>query len=121
MRKDIKTTNLTLTNAIRDYVDQKINHLDRLISSGDESVHAQVELDMTTHHHHKGKLFRAEINLRVAGKEFRAVETAENLYAAIDLVKDELARELKGYKNKRLDMFRRGGRLLKSILKFGRK
>lgn len=121
MKKDIKTTNIELTPALHAYANEKLDLLGRLLDKSDQSVYASVEIGLTTHHHHKGRVFRAEVNLHTAGRNFRAVEFAEDLYAAIDLVKDELARELRSHKEKSETLFRRGGRIIKNLIRFGRK
>jgi len=121
MKKDIKATNIEMTEAIRNYVNERIDYLDKLIRNDDESVYAQVEIEKTTSGQSKGDVFRAEINLHLAGKNLRAEKTSADLYASIDAIKDEMTRELTSHKDKQETMFRRGARKLKNMLKFGRK
>ena len=111
---------MELTDAIRAYVEEKINHLDKFLDPTDESIEAQVEVGKTTEHHQKGQVFRAEINLHLRGKYLRVEQAAEDLYAAIDLARDEMAREIKGAKEKNETLFRRGARKIKNLLRFGR-
>ncbi len=120
MNLNIKTTNISLTPAIKDYFEKKLMSLDKLVDFDRDNVLIQAELGKTTHHHNKGDIFRAEINLRVSGNNYRAVSEAEDLYAAIDAVKDVLTQEVKSGKQKRMSLVRRGAQQLKSILRFGK-
>lgn len=85
---------------------------------GHSAVMARVELGKTTRHHRKGDVFRAEVTLDVPGRSpFRAEAEAGDLRSAIDIVRDELANEVRSWKEKRKDTVRRGGRELKRRLR----
>ena len=116
MKINFKATNLQLTPEILDYCRDKFNHLDKFIPD-DESVFMDVELGKTTQHHKHGEIFRAEVNLHTAGRHFRAEAVAEDLYLAIDEAKDELSMEVKRNRKKQGALIRRGGRLIKNLLK----
>jgi len=98
MQIDIKGTNLELTQAIKDYINEKIGGLEKFF---DQILEARVEVGLTSKHHQKGKIFRAEANLEVPQKHIiRAEAEREDLYMAINEVKDELQIQLKKYKEK---------------------
>jgi putative sigma-54 modulation protein len=98
MQIDIKGTNLELTEAIKDYVNEKIGSLDKFF---DGILEARVDIGLTTKHHQKGNIFRAEVNLEVPRKHnLRAESEREDLYMAINEVKDELQRQIKKLKEK---------------------
>jgi putative sigma-54 modulation protein len=118
MQIKIKTTNFSLTPAINSYLENKLNSLDKLLPK-DESIFADVELAKTTRHHQKGDIFKAEINLTVSGKLIRAVAEEWDLRVAIDAVKDELQREIKGNKEKSESLYKKGARLFKKIIRGG--
>lgn len=117
MNIHIKTTNLTLTPDIESYLDKKMESIEKIIDPNDTSIYCQVELGKTTNHHKSGDIYRAEINFRKGGEQFRAVSEQESLTAAIDLAKDELTRELKSRHSKQMTMVRRGGAAIKNMLK----
>jgi len=118
MTINIKATNTELTLAISSYVEEKVGGLDKFIVAEDpNSVLANVEIGMSTKHHNTGKIFRAEINLHMGGDYLRAVSEQEDLYAAIDDMRDQIAREITAHKNKKRDMFRRGGAVVKNLLR----
>lgn len=114
MKKIIKAKDLQLSEAIEDYVAKKLESLKKFITDfNEELVTAEVELSRTTRHHQSGDIFRAEINLTVNGKLFRVESEKDDLYAAIDEVRDDLEREIKKFKTKKETVFIRGARSFK--------
>lgn len=93
----LKGTHIELTDAIKGYVDAKLSAIEKFTT--DMGVaEISVECGRTSEHHNKGNVYRCEMNLQVPGKLLRAEREAEDLYAAIDLVKDELVRQVKDHK-----------------------
>lgn len=117
MRINIKATNLELTAAISDYAEKRVSSLEKFINKNDESAMANVEVGKSTKHHQSGDIFRAEINLHIAGKNLRAVVEKDNLYAAIDEAKDEMVREITSHKAKQRTLLRRGGAKIKDFIR----
>lgn len=116
MKINLKTKNFAVTQAIKIYLEEKLNSLYKFLP-GDESISADVELAKTTKHHQKGDIFRAEVNLSVPGRLIRAVAEEWNLRVAIDKVKDELQREIKSNKEKNFSLYKKGARLFKRLLR----
>jgi ribosomal subunit interface protein len=117
MNLNIKTLNMSLTPDIESYLERKLRMLGRIIDWDSDNVFVQAELGKTTDHHRQGNIFRAEINVRYGGRYIRAVSEKEDLYSAIDEMKDELSRELKHTKGKRFALVRRGAIALKNMVK----
>lgn len=113
----IKATNMKLTPSIREYVENKVGSFEKLVDPDDTTARADVEVGQTTRHHQSGDIFRAEINLVYSQGILRAVSEQEDLYAAIDESKDEILRQLRKDKTKRAKVRRRGGQVLKSLLR----
>ena len=113
MKINLKATGIELTPAISDYATRKISAIEKYLADPDSAT-AYVEVGKSTKHHKQGPYFRAEV--RVSGN-FYAKHEAEDLYAAIDLVRDEIAHELTHAKDKRLKLVRRGGRVIKNIMR----
>ena len=107
MTINIKGTNLDLTIPLRKYAEDKILSLVKFFPG---LIQARVELERTTKHHHKGEVWRAEANLRGPRHLFRAEAKAGNIYAAIDILKDDLKRELHVLKEKRVAQTREARR-----------
>ncbi|MEK7134452.1 MAG: ribosome-associated translation inhibitor RaiA [Patescibacteria group bacterium] len=113
----IKGTNIELTSAISDYAAKKVSQLEKFVAPDDTSAMVDVEVGKTTKHHQTGDVFRAEFNLFVGGKQYNAASEKEDLYAALDDVKDEIARELSKSKTRTRDLARRGGASIKNIVR----
>jgi ribosomal subunit interface protein len=62
-------------------------------------------------------VFKAEVLISGIPKHIRSVSEKEDLYAAIDDVRDEAERQLVGMKDRRDTIFRRGARSVKKMLK----
>jgi len=101
MKITIKATNLDLTPEIKKAIEEKIATLDKFISHTDTSIEAFVEVAIETRHHKKGKIYYAEVNIKVPGKIIRAEAKEDNIYKAINTVKDELKVLLEKYKEKK--------------------
>jgi ribosomal subunit interface protein len=116
MNIKIKTTGITLTPSISDYADKRLASVGKLLG-GDPSFICDLELGKTSAHHHKGDIFRSEIHIVGKGKDLYASAEDQDLYAAIDLMRDEILRELKASKGKRMSFIRRGGTRVKNMIK----
>lgn len=122
MKINIKATNIELNDALRIWVQEKIGELEKFLGvfgsessfkGGKEKGEAWVEIGKTTRHQLKGDVFRAEVQLYLPKKSLRAEAIDIDLRAAINTVKDELQREIKRYKGKRLSRARRWARKTK--------
>ncbi len=113
----IKASNYTVTPEMEALLDQKFGPLGKFLE-GKSDVHCQVELEKIGSHH-SGKIFRAEINLYVEGKMFRADSTQEQMEFAIDVIRDDVKRELQRAQGKKLSLLKRGRQAIKNMLRFG--
>ncbi len=94
----IQGTGIDLTEALKQYATDKIESLSKF---HDHIVKVEIDIGMRTHHHNKGKIFYAEVNLHVPKLHtIRVTKDAEDLYKAIDKVKDHLKIELEKLKGK---------------------
>jgi len=127
MKINLKATNFELTPAIREYVEEKIGGLEKFIHgpdpglpAGRQAVQAWVEIGLTTRHHQKGDIYRAEIQIRLPRVEngIRTESEQEDLYAAIDDARNEMKLELLKVKGKKRSLALRGARLFKKIVPF---
>ena len=115
MKINIKATGMELTPAISEYVEKKVGMLEKYVRNS--GVIAHVEVGRSTQHHKTGNVFRAEVHLVGAGFDLYAAAEHSDLYAAIDLVKDDIARTAVGEKGRRETLTRRGARLVKDALR----
>lgn len=111
MNIQIKGTNLELTDALKQYVNEKIGHLEHY---SQEILGARVELETSTHHQ-KG-FFRCEVNLDLPHMQVMRAEMIDaDLYAAIDLVVPKLKVELERHQGRHHGQDRSLMRYMKSI------
>lgn len=97
MQINITGRGIELTPAIESYVHKKIEALDKFYN---QIIRAQVIVGIESHHHTKGSIFFAECRLEVPGRDIFVSETKEDLYQAIDKVRDHAEAELKKHKTK---------------------
>ena len=116
IKHHIKHTNMELTPAISDYLGKKLASLEKFVDSNLESI-ARVEVGRTTNHHHKGDVFRAEINLEAGGSKFRAVVESDDLYRAIDEMRNEIMGEVIRASRKKRHLLRRGHQKIKDLMR----
>ena len=116
MNINIKTTDITLTPAISDYIDKRIEKIAKLVEA-DPSVKCDIEVGRTSGHHAKGDIFKAEIHIVGAHKNAYASAERTDLYSAIDNVRDDIVRTLTGAKDKYTSRIRRGGAAGKGMMK----
>lgn len=123
MNVNIKTTNIELTNSIRDYLDKKMAQVEKFIKAPSTTPIADIEIGKTTNAKNSAEdLFKAEINLQIGGSLYRYSAEEPELYAAIDKMKDQIIREIRKGKEKKRDYFRRGALKMKEMIRgFGRK
>lgn len=117
MKINIKATGIALTPAISDYVQKKISSIEKYLDKDSTDTVAQVEVGKSTRHHKAGNIFRAEVHLVGAGLDLYAFSEQTDLYAAIDLVRDEVMHSLVQKKGKHETLARRGARLIKNAMK----
>lgn len=99
---------------MEDYCQKKMVSLGKFLKRINPAlIKAEIEIGRTTRHHKSGDVFRAEINLSVGGNLFRAEAVNDDLYAAVDEVRDELEQEIKKFKTRRETVFIRGARSIK--------
>lgn len=115
MKINIKATGIELTPAIYDYVNKKISAIEKFASNIDAV--AQVEVGKSTEHHKSGNIFKAEVHIIGGGLDLYAVSEKTDLYAAIDVVKDEVVQELMHTKTKKETLARRGAQAIKNMMK----
>jgi ribosomal subunit interface protein len=108
---------MEITDAIRSYTLEKMNSLEKLIRRDDTSAKLSIELSKTSNHHVNGQVFQAEALLHVRGKDMSLRTTQEDLYKAIDVLKDMLTREMSQHKDKEKSIVRRSAHKVKSLLK----
>ncbi len=112
----LKTTNIEKTTAITDYAEKRLEGLEKFILSKKPIDLCAVEIGRTSRRHKKGEFYRAEVRLVVGGRTFYAYSEKDDLYKAIDDVREEIVRELTSNKGRAVSLFRHGARKIKTML-----
>ncbi|MCX6714914.1 MAG: ribosome-associated translation inhibitor RaiA [Candidatus Uhrbacteria bacterium] len=99
-------TNMDLTDAIKQYVEERAEVLEKLTSHFESTAELRVELGKTSQHHTSGPYYFAEFHMDVPGTILTAKAEGEDLYAVIDEVRDEIKRQLVDKKEKSIDQNR---------------
>ncbi|MBO9998020.1 MAG: ribosome-associated translation inhibitor RaiA [Cyanobacteria bacterium SID2] len=98
MKLVIQGKNIEITDAIREYVNEKItkavNHFQNLTTEVDVHLSVARNPRISTNQ-------SAEVTIYANGTVIRAQESSESMYASIDLVANKIARQLRKYKEKR--------------------
>lgn len=100
----VKGVHVDLTDAIQSHIESRVRALETLTTGFEPAVEVAVECRRTTAHHHKGDVYQCSMTLQVPGTVLRAEQEADDLYAAIDIVKDDLMRQIKDYKERQRDL-----------------
>lgn len=104
-----KYTNIESSEALKNYVFEKIAPLEKYLKRAGTPHDVRIELAKTTRHHKGGPYFRAESNINIPHKMFRAEATAKDIYAAIDGLKEEIERQLVEHFDRLEILSRQGG------------
>lgn len=120
MQINLQGKNLDITEAINDYVEKRVTNLGKLLnkienSGGEVMVH--FEVGRRTNGQNKGEVFHANCSININGKKFNASADKEDLYEAVDQIKETLFREISKDKDRAHTLFTRGARSVKKMLK----
>ena len=88
---------MELTPAIRQYVEEKMQAMQKYF---DSIRHMDVMVGVANAHQHKGKNFFCKVDVQVGSDVMQVEKDAEDLYKAIDKVKDHLRVELVEWKKR---------------------
>lgn len=97
MKLVLQSKNIEITDAIRDYVNQKI---EKAVSHF-ENITTGVDVNLSVAKNPRIAASQvAEVTIYANGAVIRAEEASEHLYASIDLVADKISRQLRKYKER---------------------
>lgn len=114
MQITIKTKFVSLTDTMKAYVEEKLVAHVRRASGGDvPTASLDIEVGRSSRHHRKGAVWQAQATLRQGKDVLRAEAAGENFQEAVDLLENELIREVNTYKGKQSAITRRGARRAK--------
>lgn len=112
-----KFTNTTVDYIHQELITKKLATLQKYFTAG-EVLH-EVEFKKEAPHSN-GPIHVIEVNLSHEGALYRAKTAQESFEKAIDVVRNELDAEIRRTRNKRNNLFMKGARRLKEMVRFPR-
>ena len=89
-----------LTEAIKLYATEKMAALNKFFPENGAHASFNLRLGKTTNSHVNGKIFYVDVSIKTPEKNFGALVEAEDIYVALDQLKDDLAHNIAHYKDK---------------------
>ena len=120
MQINLQGKNIELTEAIKDYVSKRATNLEKLLITIEEKggeVRMNFEVGQITKHHKSGVVFEANCFVNIDGEKFHYSASKEDLYGAVDEVKESLYEEIRRFKERKQTLFKRGAASVKKMLK----
>lgn len=77
---DVVYRDLESSDALNEVISKKVEKLNRYT---DQIIHSRVVLDVPHNHKHKGKQFRASIEIDLKGRPFAVVQDNESIHVAV--------------------------------------
>ncbi len=101
---------------LQDLITAKLATLERYIQ-GKGDNRCEVEFSKIAPHQN-GDIYQVEVNLTSDGVLYRASDVASTFEAAIDGVRSDLDSELKRARTRKLSLWRKGARKMKTMMRF---
>jgi len=111
---NIKGTGLPITDELRTYTEKKLSGAEKFLA-GDSTAHTDIELEHSPLR--DGGQYRAEFTLSSESQVYRAESWGTTMHEAIDLTASQLVKELRRNKNRHIALVRRGGAIIKDVLR----
>ncbi len=110
MKIIVEAVGLELSKPERERISAKFQPLSKFLKrfEGEGEMTVMVEVVRTTRHHRKGDVYEVVAGVRLPKKSLRVAESADDVPAAIDRVKDVLRSEIEKYKEKTVLAKKRG-------------
>ncbi|WP_414043742.1 ribosome hibernation-promoting factor, HPF/YfiA family [Macrococcus animalis] len=103
IRYEIHGDNISVTDAIRNYIEEKLSKLERYFTNvPDTNAHVKIK----TYQDGKSKV---EVTIPLKNVTLRAEERHDDLYAGVDLIVEKLERQVRKHKTKINRKFREKG------------
>ena len=116
MNIQYKVKGTDVSDKDKQYAEQKVQSLLKYISVDDSEVRFDIEFSDDTKHV-SGDVYRVDMVAIAPALDMHAVGRGETMQAAIDMARDDLARRLRRKKRKDVSMIRKGGRMMKRLLR----
>ncbi|HUG16056.1 MAG TPA: ribosome-associated translation inhibitor RaiA [Thermomicrobiales bacterium] len=99
----IKAHNFKLSDGLREYVEKRVSKLDRV---NERITEAKFEIREQPHHS-PDERFKAQFTIATRKAILRAEDRSEDAHAAIDIVTDKMARQIRRFHDRKIKRTRR--------------
>jgi putative sigma-54 modulation protein len=106
MKYNIKATKVKLTPEIKEYVQKKLDMLDKYLGSI-QPIDCHVSIGIDVGGQNSGDIYKTEISLSLPNVVLVVEKVERDLLKSVDKVKDHLARAIVKHKEKMIDKRRR--------------
>jgi len=120
MKINLQGKNMEITPAIHNYVMKRVTNLGKLLDKLEQTtgeIFINFNVAKTTNHHKSGEVFRADCSIKTMRGDYFSSVDEEDLYAAIDAVKENIFREISKDKDRKQALFKRGAISVKKMMK----
>jgi len=120
MKINLQSKNIELTDSLKDHVLKRVTDLEKLLSSmekdGGEAL-VNFEVGKSTNHHKSGDVFYSSCSININGEDFYSSADKEDMFQAVDEVREILFRDINKKKDRQQTLFKRGAKSVKKMLK----
>jgi ribosomal subunit interface protein len=117
MQIHFKGTNYELPANVSALARRKIEGLGKYLGRGREQARFYADFGKESEAHQNGKIWRVDITCDVEGNRFYAKAVEESLEKALDKSVNELGAELKTHRKRQLSLMKKGGSVIKSLMR----
>ena len=117
MQIHFKGTNYELPSRVTALARRKVEALGKYLGRDREYARAYIDLGKESEAHQNGKFWRTDINLDADGNRFYAKAVEESIEKAIDRAVSELTSEIKTARKRQQSLVRKGGGVIKSLMR----
>ncbi|MCB0114721.1 MAG: ribosome-associated translation inhibitor RaiA, partial [Caldilineaceae bacterium] len=103
MKLDVHGRNIEVTDWIKEYVEKKVNRLERFLPQVREARADLVYSDTRA----AADRYTAQLTIWANGQILRAEESTGDIFASIDAIVDKMSRQIERYKGRRFKSKRR--------------
>ena len=115
---NIFSKDIEINEAIEEYVEKRVNSLEKLFSGVDENdIKVEFRIGKVSNSKRKGDDFFSEIKIRTPKKNYGAKSEASDLYESVDALREDIFNKISGTRNKKRTLFLKGAAKAKRMLK----
>lgn len=115
MQINITHQNFDLTEAIKNYTEEKFSNVEKYINDNNSILN--IEIGKTSLHHKHGNVYEVKAHLVFGSRKLHIENVNEDVYASIDEAKDKLVDEIAESGDRERSVVRKIARKFKNIIK----